>query len=80
MRALYVTLEYGARIVGILLVVVGFFVGSCVGVGYLVGFAMEDPFPVGPGELIVLLLPLGAGIVLYVLSGVFKALAEEQST
>lgn len=77
MKVFFTTLEYGARIVSMVLVVIGFMASGCVGCSYLVGLAVEDPMPGGSAAVFVATSPLVAGVFLYILSGVFKALAEE---
>lgn len=77
MKAFWTTLEYGARLLGALLMVVGIATSLCGGCAYLVGEAMEEPLPFGPGEWVLLIGPLGLGMLLYVLSGTCKGLAND---
>lgn len=77
MKAFWRTLEYGARVLGVLLVVVGMGFAGCGGCVYFIGEVTEEATPFSGWEWFVFLIPLLAGISLYVLSGLFKGLAEE---
>ena len=63
---------------GVLFVVVGMGLAGCGGCVYFMHEVTDDPLPFSGPMWLVFLTPLLARIALYLLSGLFKGLAEER--